>query len=81
MSIFLLATIAINHNFVSNELMICLDDQLNEMLEEKAAPFIQNIDKIVLSQPILMQSQNKNQRAFAKFHCFYIPRDTLGSMP
>ncbi|KAJ0045563.1 hypothetical protein Pint_04583 [Pistacia integerrima] len=30
-------------------------DKLNEMLEEKVRPYIQNIDNTVLSQPILMK--------------------------
>ncbi|KAJ0103045.1 hypothetical protein Patl1_04691 [Pistacia atlantica] len=37
-------------------------DKLNEMLEEKVQPYIQNIDNTVLSQPILMKQQNKNQK-------------------
>ncbi|KAJ0045567.1 hypothetical protein Pint_04587 [Pistacia integerrima] len=37
-------------------------DKLNEMLEEKVRPYIQNIDNTVLSQPILMKQQNKNQK-------------------
>lgn len=34
-------------------------EKLNEMLEEKVRPYIQNIDNGVLSQPIIVQSQNQ----------------------
>ncbi|XP_044481989.1 uncharacterized protein LOC123208514 isoform X2 [Mangifera indica] len=37
-------------------------DKLNEMLDEKVWPYIQNIDNTVLSRPILMKPQNKNQK-------------------
>ncbi|KAK3198543.1 hypothetical protein Dsin_021958 [Dipteronia sinensis] len=38
-------------------------EKLNEMLEEKVRPYIQNSDNSVLSQPILIQSQNKDQKS------------------
>ncbi|KAK9268476.1 hypothetical protein L1049_000227 [Liquidambar formosana] len=37
-------------------------EKLNEMLEEKVQPYIQNIDSGVLSQPIIIQSQNQDQK-------------------
>ncbi|KAL5736357.1 hypothetical protein ACOSP7_030816 [Xanthoceras sorbifolium] len=37
-------------------------EKLNKMLEEKVRPYIQNSDNAVLSRPILIQSQNKNQK-------------------
>ncbi|GAY47817.1 hypothetical protein CUMW_107260 [Citrus unshiu] len=36
-------------------------EKLNEMLEEKVRPFMQNIDNAVLSRPILMHPQNENK--------------------
>ncbi|KAH9650628.1 Embryo defective 2737 [Citrus sinensis] len=36
-------------------------EKLNEMLEEKVRPFVQNIDNAVLSRPILMHPQNENK--------------------
>ncbi|KAK9209193.1 hypothetical protein WN944_001557 [Citrus x changshan-huyou] len=36
-------------------------EKLNEMLEEKVRPFMQNVDNAVLSRPILMQPQNENK--------------------
>lgn len=38
--------------------------QLNEMLEEKVRPYIQNIDNEVLSKPIVLRSQNQEQKVF-----------------
>ncbi|KAK4851333.1 hypothetical protein QYF36_014211 [Acer negundo] len=38
-------------------------EKLNEMLEEKVRPYIQNSDNSVLSQPILIQSQNKDKKS------------------
>lgn len=37
---------------------------MNEMLEEKVRPYIQNIDNGVLSQPIIVQSQNQIDKVF-----------------
>ncbi|KAE8707811.1 early nodulin-like protein 2-like [Hibiscus syriacus] len=37
-------------------------EKLNEMLEEKVRPYIQNIDNGVLPQPIVIHSQNGNQK-------------------
>ncbi|XVE50227.1 hypothetical protein DITRI_Ditri01bG0144900 [Diplodiscus trichospermus] len=37
-------------------------EKLNEMLEEKVHPCIQNSDNVVLPQPIVIQSQNANQK-------------------
>ncbi|XVF04238.1 hypothetical protein REPUB_Repub05bG0065200 [Reevesia pubescens] len=37
-------------------------EKLNEMLEEKVRPYIQNFDNGVLPQPIVIQSQNGNQK-------------------
>ncbi|KAM7251673.1 hypothetical protein ACFE04_023556 [Oxalis oulophora] len=37
-------------------------DKLNEMLEEKVQPYIQKIDNGVLSQPIIVPSQNQNKK-------------------
>ena len=36
--------------------------QLNEMLEEKVQPYIQNIDNGILSKPIVLQSQNQEHK-------------------
>ncbi|KAK0602269.1 hypothetical protein LWI29_031889 [Acer saccharum] len=38
-------------------------EKLNEMLEEKVRPYIQNSDNSVLSQPILIHSQDKDQKS------------------
>ncbi|KAL5565249.1 hypothetical protein UlMin_028413 [Ulmus minor] len=35
-------------------------EKLNEMLEEKVRPYIQNADNAVLSRPIVLQSQDQN---------------------
>ncbi|CAB4277501.1 unnamed protein product [Prunus armeniaca] len=37
--------------------------RLNEMLEEKVRPYMQNIDSGILSQPIILPSQDQNQKA------------------
>ncbi|KAJ8755077.1 hypothetical protein K2173_016707 [Erythroxylum novogranatense] len=37
-------------------------DKLNEMLEEKVRPFLQNIDNAVLSRPIVLQSPNQDKK-------------------
>ncbi|KAE8733619.1 putative catalytic [Hibiscus syriacus] len=37
-------------------------EKLNEMLEEKVRPYMQNIDNGVLPQPIVIHSQNGNQK-------------------
>ncbi|PPD70633.1 hypothetical protein GOBAR_DD32494 [Gossypium barbadense] len=37
-------------------------EKLNEMLEEKVRPYIQNIDNGVLPQPIVIPSQTENQK-------------------
>ncbi|XP_062170848.1 uncharacterized protein LOC133876558 [Alnus glutinosa] len=37
-------------------------EKLNEMLEEKVRPYIQNIDNEVLSKPIVLRSQNQEQK-------------------
>ncbi|KAK8542742.1 hypothetical protein V6N12_015325 [Hibiscus sabdariffa] len=37
-------------------------EKLNELLEEKVRPYIQNIDNGVLPQPIVIHSQNGNQK-------------------
>ncbi|KAM2058446.1 hypothetical protein ACFX16_031023 [Malus domestica] len=37
-------------------------ERLNEMLEEKVRPYMQNIDSGTLSQPIILQSQDQNQK-------------------
>ncbi|KDP45889.1 hypothetical protein JCGZ_15333 [Jatropha curcas] len=37
-------------------------EKLNEILEEKVRPYIQNINNAVLSRPIIMQSQNKDKK-------------------
>ncbi|EXB42547.1 hypothetical protein L484_011318 [Morus notabilis] len=39
-------------------------EKLNEMLEEKVRPYIQNTDNAVLSRPILLQSQDQNKKVF-----------------
>ncbi|XP_034211652.1 uncharacterized protein LOC117624477 isoform X2 [Prunus dulcis] len=36
--------------------------RLNEMLEEKVRPYMQNIDSGILSQPIILPSQDQNQK-------------------
>lgn len=38
------------------------DTQLNEMLEEKVRPYMQNIDNAALSQPIILQPQDQNRK-------------------
>jgi hypothetical protein len=40
--------------------------QLNEMLEEKVRPYIQDIDNEVLSKPIVLRSQNQEQKVFSR---------------
>lgn len=54
-------------------LFIHFDAQLNEMLEEKVRPYMQNIDSGILSQPIILPSQDQNQKVlpFFPFHFFY----------
>ncbi|KAK2639002.1 hypothetical protein Ddye_026797 [Dipteronia dyeriana] len=47
-------------------------EKLNEMLEEKVRPYIQNSDNYVLSQPILIQSQNKDQKVLSLSLSLYI---------
>ncbi|KAM1001089.1 hypothetical protein ACFX2I_007654 [Malus domestica] len=37
-------------------------ERLNEMLEEKVRPYMQSIDSGTLSQPIILQSQDQNQK-------------------
>ncbi|KAM1168986.1 hypothetical protein PS2_030572 [Malus domestica] len=37
-------------------------ERLNEMLEEKVRPYMKNIDSGTLSQPIILQSQDQNQK-------------------
>ncbi|XP_030929678.1 uncharacterized protein LOC115955619 isoform X3 [Quercus lobata] len=37
-------------------------EKLNEMLEEKVQPYIQNIDNGILSKPIVLQSQNQEHK-------------------
>ncbi|KAM2987372.1 hypothetical protein FF2_007548 [Malus domestica] len=37
-------------------------ERLNEMLEEKIRPYMQSIDSGTLSQPIILQSQDQNQK-------------------
>ncbi|KAM1256676.1 hypothetical protein ACFX2G_031361 [Malus domestica] len=37
-------------------------ERLNEMLEEKVRPYMQNIDSGTLFQPIILQSQDQNQK-------------------
>lgn len=37
------------------------DLKVNEMLEEKLQPYIQNIDNEVLSEPILLKSQKQEK--------------------
>ena len=39
-----------------------VNPQLNEMLEEKVRPYIQNNDNAVLSQPIILPSQDQKQK-------------------
>ncbi|GAB4849501.1 hypothetical protein Ancab_004295 [Ancistrocladus abbreviatus] len=41
-------------------------DKINEMLEEKVRPFIQNIDNVVISRPILIQSHDQNKKKNAR---------------
>ncbi|KAL2247511.1 UNVERIFIED_CONTAM: hypothetical protein Sindi_2603400 [Sesamum indicum] len=38
------------------------EEKLNEMLKEKVEPYLQNIDNGVLPQPIVLQSQNHDQK-------------------
>lgn len=46
------------------KLFIHFDAQLNEMLEEKVRPYMQNIDSGILSQPIILPSQDQNQKVY-----------------
>ncbi|KAM1150252.1 hypothetical protein ACFX1X_031130 [Malus domestica] len=41
---------------------IWCQERLNEMLEEKVRPYMKNIDSGTLSQPIILQSQDQNQK-------------------
>lgn len=43
------------------------DLQMNEMLEEKMQPYIQNIDKEVLSEPILLKPKKQDKVFFLPF--------------
>ncbi|GMH24949.1 hypothetical protein Nepgr_026792 [Nepenthes gracilis] len=43
-------------------------DKLNEMIEEKVKPYIQNVDSSVLSRPIVMQSSDQNQKRKPRGH-------------
>ena len=45
-------------------LYIVFNFQLNEMLVEKVQPYLQNIDNGILSKPIVLQSQNQEQKVF-----------------
>lgn len=45
--------------------MIYFDMQLNEMLEEKVRPYIQDIDNGVLSHPIILQSKAQDQKVLS----------------
>uniref|UniRef100_A0A2P2KZJ3 Uncharacterized protein n=1 Tax=Rhizophora mucronata TaxID=61149 RepID=A0A2P2KZJ3_RHIMU len=37
-------------------------EKLNEMLEEKVRPYIQNVDGTVISRPIMVQQQNQDKK-------------------
>ncbi|ONI12708.1 hypothetical protein PRUPE_4G179900 [Prunus persica] len=43
--------------------------RLNEMLEEKVRPYMQNIDSGILSQPIILPSQDQNQKCSTSCYC------------
>ncbi|XP_030489748.2 uncharacterized protein LOC115706292 isoform X1 [Cannabis sativa] len=38
-------------------------EKLNELLEEKVRPYVRNIDNTILSQPVILKSQDKNQKS------------------
>ncbi|XP_062090449.1 uncharacterized protein LOC133796801 [Humulus lupulus] len=38
-------------------------EKLNELLEEKVRPYVRNIDNAVLSQPVILKSQDQNQKS------------------
>uniref|UniRef100_A0A2P2KZK0 Uncharacterized protein LOC105129218 n=1 Tax=Rhizophora mucronata TaxID=61149 RepID=A0A2P2KZK0_RHIMU len=39
-------------------------EKLNEMLEEKVRPYIQNVDGTVISRPIMVQQQNQDKKVW-----------------
>lgn len=49
-------------NAISHQHPIQFDLQLNEMLEEKVRPYIQNISNGALPRPILIQSQKQDKK-------------------
>lgn len=52
---------------LTNGFFTYFDFQLNEMLEEKMRPYIQNMDNDVLSKPIVLQSQKQEQKVYLVF--------------
>ncbi|XP_030929677.1 uncharacterized protein LOC115955619 isoform X2 [Quercus lobata] len=46
-------------------------EKLNEMLEEKVQPYIQNIDNGILSKPIVLQSQNQEHKRSQRRRWFF----------
>lgn len=54
-------------NTMSHQYAIQFDLQLNELLEEKVRPYIQNINSGALPRPIIIQPQNQDKKVSPSF--------------
>lgn len=54
-------------NTMSHQYPIQFDLQLNELLEEKVRPYIQNINSGALPRPIIIQPQNQDKKVSPSF--------------